>query len=253
VTPDDVRALAPEAFGAFDVVVATAAAVDAPTQDLGSFADQFVYDVAAITDEQRAQAAGALGNKLFDAVQSLYVADFGGRMRDAWLQLFDADFLPAAAAPAPSLWTALDAFFMTVARMAHVDAVTTELVRLRGARAHNCRLCKSLRSVPAASAGAGETTYDAIDRFETSSFPEPQKVALRLTDALLWEPRSYPATLPGQVRHAFSDAQAVELVFDVARNAANKIAVALVADAPHVDEGLESYEIDAEGRVVYLP
>ncbi len=253
MTPEELRALAPAAFHAFDVVVASAVSVDVSAPAGAMFAEQFVYDVAAITDEQRTHAAAVWGDDLFDVVQSLYVDDFGARMRDAWRQLFDADVTPVAAPSAASLWNALDAFFMTVARMDSLDAVTTELVRLRGARAHNCRLCKSLRSSPAAAAGATESTYDAIDRFETSALPERHKVALRLTDALLWEPQSYPTGLAGEVRHQFTPEQTVELVFDVARNAANKIAVALAADAPHVDEGTELYEVDADGRVVYLP
>jgi len=36
-------------------------------------------------------------------------------------------------------------FLPVVARMRALDPVTSELVRLRGASQHNCRLCKSLR------------------------------------------------------------------------------------------------------------
>ena len=35
------------------------------------------------------------------------------------------------------------------------------------------------------------------------------------------------------------------------RNAANKIAVALQADAPHVSDGVEIYDIDERGEAVY--
>jgi len=37
----------------------------------------------------------------------------------------------------------------------------------------------------------------------------------------------------------------------VTRNALNKIAVALGADAPHVDEGIEVYDIGPDGSLVY--
>ena len=43
----------------------------------------------------------------------------------------------------------------------------------------------------------------------------------------------------------------MELVLDVTRNALNKIAVALGADAAHVDEGIEIYDITADGGLVY--
>lgn len=249
VDADELRRFAPESFSAFDVVVATAPVFDAAP----AFAEQFVIDVAGITDEHRAVAAAALGDKLFDFVQSLYVVDLGGRMRAAWRQLFGTDVPPMPAEPGSSLWNALDDFFMTVARMAQLDVLTTEVVRLRGARAHNCRLCKSTRSAAAAAAGATESMYDAIDRYEASSLSARQKVALRLTDALLWQPRVYPDELRDEVHDMFSPAEIVEIVFDVARNAANKIAVALAADAPHVAEGVEFYEVDPQGQVVYLP
>ena len=35
------------------------------------------------------------------------------------------------------------------------------------------------------------------------------------------------------------------------RNALNKIAVALGADAAHVEDGIEIYDIDAAGELVY--
>jgi hypothetical protein len=40
-------------------------------------------------------------------------------------------------------------------------------------------------------------------------------------------------------------------VLDVMRNGANKIAVALGADDPHVEEGIEVYEVDADGVAHY--
>ena len=68
---------------------------------------------------------------------------------------------------------------------------------------------------------------------------------------MLWQPCSYPDDLGPAVRAEFSDAEAVELVLDIARNAANKIAVAFGADEAHVTEGLEFYDIDERGELVY--
>ncbi len=50
-------------------------------------------------------------------------------------------------------------FLPAVARMRALDPVTSELVRLRGAAQHNCRLCKSLRESTALDAGGSETLY----------------------------------------------------------------------------------------------
>ena len=112
----------------------------------------------------------------------------------------------------------------SVARLDALDPLTTEIVRLRGARAHNCRLCRSLRNVRAANDGADESVYDQIDHHETSSLAPRHRVALRLVDAILWQPAAHPAGLRDDVRAAFTDRETVEIVLDVARNAANKIA-----------------------------
>jgi hypothetical protein len=43
----------------------------------------------------------------------------------------------------------------------------------------------------------------------------------------------------------------VEVVLDVTRNALNKIAVALGADAAHVEDGIEVYDVEPDGTLVY--
>jgi len=50
-----------------------------------------------------------------------------------------------------------------VARLRALDPVTTEVVRLRGAAQHNCRLCKSLRKGNALDAGGSESLYADIE------------------------------------------------------------------------------------------
>jgi alkylhydroperoxidase family enzyme len=108
-----------------------------------------------------------------------------------------------------------------------------------------------LRNVRAANDGADEQLYDEIDHYEASSLSERHRAALRVVDAMVWQPAAHPATLRDEVRASFTDVEVVELVLDVARNAANKIAVAFAADAPHVDDGLEFYDIDPRGELVY--
>jgi hypothetical protein len=43
----------------------------------------------------------------------------------------------------------------------------------------------------------------------------------------------------------------VEIVFDISRNSAQKVAVALAADQAHVTEGVEYYDLDADGEVLF--
>ena len=50
-----------------------------------------------------------------------------------------------------------------------LDPVTSELVRLRGARQHDCRLCRSLRSRTTLRAGATEADFAAVDDYADSS------------------------------------------------------------------------------------
>lgn len=139
-----------------------------------------------------------------------------------------------------------------VARLRALDAVTSEVVRLRVAAQHNCRLCKSLRETTALDAGGSESLYDDIERFEESGrLNEAQKAALRYVDALIWTPTQIDAEVAAGVRRYFTDEQAVELTLDVMRNSGNKIAVALAADAPRVAEGIDHYLIDADGQTVY--
>jgi hypothetical protein len=273
---ENVRALAPEAFAALEVAVATADARVAPallelarTQvacalgtsdapptrgDAAVLAAQLVVDVASLSDAERAAGLAVLGVDAFDFVQACYLFDVSTRLRAGCTQLLGVDpFVRADPVPPPaaSLFAALEALFAAVARLRTLDPFTTEIVRLRGARAHNCRLCKSLRNVEAARGGADESVYGQIDRYETSALADRHKIALRVVDAMLWQPLLYPPGLAAEVRAAFDAARTTELLFDIARNAANKIAVAFGADAPHVVDGIEYYDIDDRGELLY--
>jgi alkylhydroperoxidase family enzyme len=232
-----------------------AGAADDLPPAVGAFVDQFVVDVGSMTAPQRDQALAVLGAGAFELVQVLYVVDLGERMDAAWRQVFGVtDPVARAADGGAPLWPALESFMRAVARLDALDPVTTEVVRLRGARAHGCRLCQSLRNVRAAAAGADESLYDQVDHHadpEASLLDPRHRQALRLVDAMLWEPGHHPAGLADDLHATFTDAELVEIVFDVARNAANKVAVAFGADDPHVTDGLEFYDVDAAGDLVY--
>jgi alkylhydroperoxidase family enzyme len=221
--------------------------------------EQFIIDVAALTDSQRDGVLAALGARSYPFFQVLYIRDFDFRFRAALAQLFDE---PESTAPgpdpggdsgaeAPDLWPSLDRFNTDVASLDALDRVTTELIRLRGARAHNCRICQSRREVGAVEGGADEDTFDKIDFYETSDLDERSKVALRLTDAVLWQPAAYPSGLVEQVRATFSPQETLEIVLDLVRNAANKVAVALQADQPVVAVGVEYFSVGSDGTLAY--
>jgi alkylhydroperoxidase family enzyme len=223
---------------------------------VADFAEQFSIDVSAVTDAQRAALTGALGRDAFGVVVQMYVADFLPRVAAGLTALEQpVDWLPEQ----PRWDAGIDASDVVfnhllpgVARLRSLDPVTTEVVRLRGAIAHNCRLCKSLRDSAALDSGGSESLYDDIERYTDSpSLTDGHKAALCYTDALIWSPSRIEAAVAADVLQHFSPAQARELTLDVMRNASNKIAVALRADAPRVEQGTSLYTIDADGQPVY--
>ncbi len=270
------RTEAGDAFAAFDRVEAiTAAAVDealmAPVRaavsrllrnevELGAsdaraatcvrFAEQFVLDVAGITDADRAALSGALGNETFTFVQALFVVDVFQRARIALQRLHGVPFPEPRPAEPGDLWAAIEEFMCVVARAAALDPITTELIRLRGATLHQCRLCRSRLSVRALDAAGDRAPFSAVEDFERSALSTRHKIALRLTDAVLTQPAEIDDRLVAEVHGAFTVAESTEIVLDIVRNAANKIAVAFAADTPQVADGIEFFDVDANGEVV---
>src|SRR5689334_14923392 len=226
---------------------------------VAEFAEQFSADVSSVTAEQRSRLWKQLGDRTVGVVVQVYIADFIPRVRAGLEALgVGAQYLGWVAQPITWDHTTDPAdlvfndFLIAVARMRELDPVTSELVRLRGAAQHNCRLCKSLREGGALDAGGSETLYEEIERFESSGLLDGRaKAALRYTDALIWTPAHLVADDVAEVRSRFSEAEAVELTFDIMRNASNKVAVSLGADAPRVENGTERYLLDADGQTVF--
>jgi|SRR5436305_5876702 len=226
---------------------------------VAEFAEQFSVDVSAITAEQRSRLWKSLGDSAFGVVVQMYIADFVPRVRAA-LEALGVGGEYLGWVHGPITWdrstdpsdVVFNDFLPAVARMRDLDPVISELVRLRGAAQHNCRLCKSLRERGALDAGGSEALYDDIERFEHSLLLTPRaKGALRYTDGLIWTPAHLVADDVAEVRSGFSEAEAVELTFDIMRNASNKVAVALGADAPRVEHGTERYLLDLDGQTVF--
>jgi len=228
------------------------------------FTEQFVMDVAGVSAEQRSSLGAHLDPaELGGFVTALYLLDYGQRTQMALDRLFPGALVEALTASARagasevpvrglSLQGDVDALLMAIARLDSLDMVTTEVVRLRGARRHNCRICQSTRSVKALDAGADEAMFDKIDHYETSDLSESHQVALRLTDALITQPGEIDPSLVAQLHQHFAPAQIVELVLDVMRNSCQKVAVALAVDDPHVTSGVELYALTDDGDVEFL-
>jgi hypothetical protein len=220
-----------------------------------AFAEQFATDVSGVGAHQREQLLSALGDNAFRTVTAIFIADFVPRV---WAG-FDALAMGKPSNGSAVVWDddtdptrpLLKDFVPAVARLNQLDPVTTEVVRLRGAVQHNCRLCKSRREEHALEAGGSEPLYAEIEHYETSEqLSKRHKSALRYVDALIWSPSRIDAKVAAGIRTHFPASAAMELTFDVMRNACNKIMVALGADAPKVSEGTEQFLVDADGRTV---
>jgi hypothetical protein len=217
------------------------------------FAEQFGLDVASLRGADRAGLVAGFSDRVGMVVPVIYVLDYLPRVRAALDALFGAS-PPSAPVPAPAdpgIWAAIDGVIRTVPRLEAVDPVTTELVRLRGARQHRCRICSSLRSRSALVAGADDGMFAAVDDYRPSRLTPAQKAALALTDAMVWTPGHIDPTVVADLEATTTEGQRVELVLDVARNSLNKIAVALGADQPHVSAGVEIFDVDGNGDLIY--
>jgi hypothetical protein len=212
-----------------------------PRSDAIAFAEQMVVDVAAMTVDVRAAGLAELGATAPTFVLAVWTEDMMIRAGAAWREMFGEEWrlVPTSAETNP--WMAHERFLLEVAKLSTLDPVTSELVRLRGARAHDCRLCQSRRSVSAIDQ-AGRS--DVFDDKDPSGISAPQALALQVVDAFVWQPTQWPPGLGKEVVEALGPAAATELTLDIVRNAANKIAVAFDADKPKVDTGVEYYDID---------
>jgi alkylhydroperoxidase family enzyme len=240
-----------------------AALADWPTSPLFSetervalaFTERFVIDVAGIGDADRgALTAEIPADQVGGFVIGLYTFDYERRTELAITRLFGVKAAPAdhgGGTTDADVGQVFNEVMKTIARLHELDPVTTELVRLRGARQHNCRICQSTRSVQAISGGADESMFAKVDWYETTDLSERHKVALRLTDAVITQPTEITPELVTQVRRYFEPAEVVEIVFDISRNSAQKVAVALAADQAHVTEGVEYYDLDDDGEVLF--
>jgi len=221
-----------------------------------AFAEQFTLDVSSVDDDLRKTLFAALGDRSAEFAQAVYVADVVARARF----VFDRLFGPSIASPSletrnlkpdATVWNGIEEIIRVIPGLQGLDPVMTELVRLRGARAHQCRFCKSVRSHSAMVAGANDDMFAAVDFYQESDLSDGVKAALAFTDAFIWTPGRVSDEEIAEIAKYFTPAQQVELLLDIARNASNKFAVAMAADGANVTEGYEVYDVRPDGSIVY--
>ena len=138
---------------------------------------------------------------------------------------------------------AMHAFERSVVRIHGVDPVTTELVRLRCARIHDCRRCRGVRDDAALEAGFDEELGAKIDRYETSDLSARHKAALRLADAMIL---GTPVDRADARAH-FSETEIAELLLDVVKWSVQKPLVALRIEPAENDGTLTRMRADETG------
>ena len=128
-----------------------------------------------------------------------------------------------------------------------VDPLTTELVRLRCAQVHDCRLCGSLRNREALAEGFDEGLQQKIARYESSDLEAHQVAALRLCDAIILTPSRADADLKAALEQHFTAAQIAEIMLDVMKWSQQKALVALRMEAPPWED-THTLVFDADGQ-----
>ena len=139
-----------------------------------------------------------------------------------------------------------------VVRADGLDSLVTEIVRLRCAQIHDCRLCGSLRIQSALEAGFDETVQRKIADYERSDFSDRIKAALRLADAIILSPVLADDALKSELKQHFSDAQIAEICLDVMKWSQQKALVALRMEQPPRDEPT-TLTFDEDGAPVFGP
>ena len=232
----------------------------AAERDVVAFSEQFVIDVGGTTEDMRAGLAGRFGADGARAlVTAIYVVEFTQRLQLIAGRLLDDAEVPADGAGVladgaeVSPEGLLNAYQAAVMRGSALDPVTTELVRLRCARTHHCRICQTLRLADARAAGVDEAMTAKVDFYERSDLPERAKVALRVTDAFITQPDRLSDAVAEQARAWFGPAELASLALNITKWSTQKIKVALGTDGADRlvtdTDGVALFGFDQAGQV----
>jgi alkylhydroperoxidase family enzyme len=234
-----------------------------------SFTEQFIIDVSGIKETDRESLLQYFpGEEMREFITALYILECTYRLTLVARELltdesvpadtFDFEIMAPNSSEQPNIRRSLKDYQDAVVRGTDLDPVTTELVRLRCARTHNCRICQTLRLSDARAAGADDSMTEKVDFYESSDLDERYKIALRITDAVITRPDSLCAETIVAARANYSTAQLAELCLDITKWSTQKIHVALGTDGadavPKNEQGLSFFGFDDLGQVTgYSP
>lgn len=150
----------------------------------------------------------------------------------------------------PALADAMNELHAAAVRLVNLDQTTSELVRLRCATWHNCRVCKSLRHVKNGERVVEESLATKVIDYENSDLDERHKVALRLADAFMMVPGRIDDELTAEARWYFTDGELAEMLLDIIAWTQQKPLVSLALDIPPATADLTSLDFDDDGHPI---
>jgi alkylhydroperoxidase family enzyme len=223
------------------------------------FVEQFVIDVSGVTDADRGALRSVLGDETESFVTSFYITEFSQRLEMMSSRLLGVSgrsteiALPPESATLVEPRQALGRYQDAVVRGNALDPVLTEMVRLRCARTHNCRICQTLRLVDALVAGADEEMAAKIDFYEKSDLSARTKAALRVTDAFITRPDTLSDEAVTEAQSLLSEEELAELCLDITKWSTQKIHVALGTDGadrlPLDEKGVSYFQFAGDGTL----
>lgn len=141
-----------------------------------------------------------------------------------------------AIVPGTELDHAMHDYARTAMRTRTLDPVIAELVRLRCAQVHDCRLCGSLRSFDALERGLPDEVFGAIGERRALELDAAAVAALDLCDAIVLSPRAVGERLRDELCRHFSLQQIAEICCAVMKWSHQKALVAVRLEKPRWDE-----------------
>ena len=135
-----------------------------------ALAEQIVIDVGSAGALVPPVAARVGAENMREYVSAMWVVEYTERIRAMGTRLFELqpeELIPVDG-PELSMRDLLAEYQNTVVLGDRLDIVTTELVRLRCGRTHQCRICQTLRLDSARDAGVDEAMTAKIDHYERS-------------------------------------------------------------------------------------
>jgi AhpD family alkylhydroperoxidase len=212
-------------------------------QAVADFCDQFVMGVGQTSDSQRNAVRQALGDEgSYQLANALYLTDMYMRLSKALPTALGMtldlplDHAEAQACSNADLDELISRFAAAAVRAEALDPMVSEMVRLRCAQTHRCRLCASLRVDQALEKGLNEDMVAMIAQYQTAPLANNIKAALELADALILQPLAPEPGLLQRLTAHFTDQQISEMCFDVVKWSQQKALVALDLDEPQWQE-----------------